>query len=163
MKKIVEFLKANPHISIREMERDLELRQSSINLYKGIIPEKYLDKIREYLENHFGFGELVDKDGNLESKSQVVHKYNVDRIPGFTDGLLRFQDEVGLWKRVANFGMTEKKREDKELAHCHSVLNEKVLKDAYKPQGEERFTDKIGVFYIANNGLKIYEKFKKDI
>jgi len=148
MKKIVEFLRLNPHISIREMERDLGLRQSTINLSKGIIPERYLNKVREYLENHFGFGEIVDLNGNLESKTQVVHRYNVDRIPGFTDGLLRFQDEIGFWKRVADFGMVEKD-------------GKKVLKDSYKPQSEERFTDKIGEFYIANNGLKIYEKFNK--
>jgi hypothetical protein len=147
MKEIVKFLRLNPHISIREMERDLELRQSSINLSKGVIPEKSVEKVREYLENHFGFGEIVDLDGNLESKSQVVHRYNVDRKPGFTDGLLRFQDEIGLWKRVVNFGMAERD-------------GKKVLRDGYKPQGEERFTDKIGEFYIANNGLKIYEKFK---
>jgi len=150
MKKIVKFLKANPHISIREMERDLELRQSSVNLKKGVIPEKSVEKVREYLENHFGFGEIVDLDGNLESKSQVVRKWNVGRIPGFSDGLLRFQDEVGLWKRVVNFGMVEKD-------------GKKVLRDGYKPQSEERFTDKIGGFYIAINGMKIYEKFKKDI
>ena len=154
MKEIVKFLKLNPHISIREMERDLELRQSTINLSKGFIPERYLDKVREYLENHFGFGEIVDLDGNLESKSQVVHRWNVDRIPGFDDGLLRFQDEVGLWKRVVNFGATEV---------FVGKVGTMVLKDSYKPQSEERFTDKIGEFYIANNGLKIYEKFNKDI
>jgi len=148
MKEIVEFLKENPHISIRKMERDLRLRQSSIRLTEGIIPEKYLEKIREYLIEYFGFGPLEYLDGNLESKSQVVHRYNVGRIPGFTDGLLRFQDEVGLWKRVMNFGMIEKD-------------GKKVLRDGYKSQGEERFTDKIGEFYIANNGFKIYEKFKK--
>lgn len=148
MKKIVEFLKANTHISIRKIERDLELRQSSIRLTEGIIPEKSVEKIREYLIEYFGFGPLEYLDGNLESKTQVVHRYNVGRIPGFTDGLLRFQDEIGLWKRVANFGMIEKD-------------GKKVLKDGFKPQGEECFTDKIGEFYIANNGLKIYEKFNK--
>jgi len=154
MKKIVKFLRLNPHISIREMERDLGLSQASIRLADGILPKKHLGEIREYLENHFGFGEIVDLDGNLESKTQVVHRYNVGRIPGFDDGLLRFQDEFGLWKRVMNFGMIEKKICETN----HSKV--KVLKEDYKPQNEERFTDKIGEFYIANNGLKIYEKFK---
>ena len=101
----------------------------------------------QYLENHFGFGEIVETDGNLESKSQIIHRYNVGRIPGFSDGLLRFQDEVGFWKRVIDFGMVEKE-------------GKRILRDNFKPQSEERFTDKIGEFYIANNGLKIYEKFK---
>jgi len=168
MKKLVEFLKENPHISIRKIERDLGLRQSTIRLTEEIIPEKSIDKIREYLVEHYGFGEIVNLDGNMESKSQIIHKYNVGRIPGFTDGLLRFQDEVGLWKRVANFGMVEQlkdypKKEVKKtkgLSNAYSVPNRKILKEGYKPQSEERFTDKIGEFYIANNGLKIYEKFK---
>ena len=152
MKKLVEFLKTNPHISIRKIERDLGLRQSSIRLTEEIIPEKSIGKIREYLVEHYGFGEIVETDGNLESKSQVVRKYNVGRIPGFTDGLLRFQDEIGFWKRVIDFGMVKKD-------------GVKILKDEYKPQNlfsyDEKFTDKIGEFYIANNGLKIYENFKK--
>jgi len=145
--EIINFLKENSHISIREIERELGLAQASIRLAEGILPKKHLEEIRKYLVEHYGFEKLVDSDGNLESKSQVIRKYNVGRIPGFTDGIPRFQDEVGFWKRVTNFGMMEEK-------------GIKILKDGFKPQGKERFTDKIGEFYIANNGLKIYEKFK---
>ena len=62
-------------------------------------------------------------------------KYNAKFKPKFKEGILRFQDELGLWRRI-----------DKT--------------EVFQAETGEVIKDKIGEYYIANNGIKVYTKFK---
>lgn len=148
MDSIVEFLKTRSDIKIASLEKELGLPNASIKLSKDYIAPKHEEAIRDYLIKHYGYSEDVveeiKKEDNVGSITQIVKKYNVGRIPNFTDKKLRFQDDIGLWRRVENYG-------------CDKDGN---IKPEWTTASGEVFEDELGGFYIANNGRKIYVTYK---
>lgn len=166
MKDLINFLQERPDIQIRTIERSLKLPNATISTRNSYITPKHVEVIKKYLIKHFGYEEnlkeavenfdnfpAVDKNlstpPDLSTPNPTLKMYNVGRIPGFQDNIHRFQDKQGLWRRITDNCMVTDK--DK---------NTKVIKPTYQPQSDEILTDKIGSFYVANNGIKVYISYK---
>lgn len=150
MENVIKFLKDRVDIRIGPLEKELGLPNATIKLHKDYISPKHLDVIRDYLVKNYGYSddvtvEAMSSDNGVDSPTQIVKMYNVGRIPGFKDGKLRFQDQMGLWRRVDNYG-------------CDKDGN---IKEEWKSASGELFEDEMGGFYIANNGRKIYVNYKQ--
>lgn len=146
MENVIAFLESREDISIRTIEKELEIPNATINMRKKYITPKHLQVVVSYLQHHFGYDkdvpELINHVDNT-GPTQVVKMYNVKRKPGFKDGLLRFQDKQGLWKRISQWCMEKGE-----------------IRDSYKAATGELLVDKIGEYYMSNNGTKVYTTFK---
>lgn len=155
---ILKFLEENKHISINKVEKDLNLPARTIRLDRSRdISQGNVDLIEEYLCINYDYDDnhtvLIDHSDNSEpAKEATITKkvYNVGRIPGFDDRLLRFQDpDNGLWKRINQWGMAK----DEE--------GNPVIADRFKPINDDTQTDNIGTFYISKCGIKVYSAYNK--
>jgi hypothetical protein len=93
-----------------------------------------------------------------EGKPEKVVKrmWNKNFIPKYKDGIIRYQDpENGLWKRLNDW-------QRKEFTNKDTGVVEMKLSPGFMPVSAEIFEDKIGRYYVAVNGMKVY-KFDKDI
>lgn len=157
MDKVIEFLRSREDIKIRPMEMELGLPNATIKLSKGFIMPKHLDVIKDYLKKKYGYSEdgvmVMKNEDNIGTDTQIVKLYNVNNIPGFKDGKPRFKDNMGLWRKLDEYGY-ENKKDDDGGSH-------RLLKKEWEAQTVEMCTDVIGKFYIANNGRKIYVEFNK--
>jgi len=157
MERLVEFLRSRSDIKVSTIEKKLGLANATIKLGKGHIVPKHVELIRGYLIKYYGYSENkveeIKKEDNIPGDAKrVVKVYNVGRIPGFTDGRLRFQDSIGLWRRVEHYGYDKVKDErGKEVM---------VLRKEWEAQTGEMCEDERGRFYVANNGRKVYVDFK---
>ncbi len=156
MEKVIRFLRDRGDIPVRTVEKSLGLPNATINLRLGRITDKHLKVIVGYLREHYGYKEdIVELIGNKDNpeleKVQIVKMYNVGVIPGFNDSILRYQNNQGLWRRLESLSYYEKEL-DKE--------GNKVLKKLWHPANDEVHSDKVGDYYISNNGHKVYISYK---
>lgn len=78
--------------------------------------------------------------------------YNAGRIPKFKDVIHRFQNKQGVWRRIVDNCMVVDK---------NNKLGSKILKKDFIAKDDEVLKDKIGSFYVANNGVKVYIDYKR--
>jgi len=151
MDKIVKFLRERSDIKIGSLERELGLPNATIKLNKGYIIPRHVEDIKAYLIKHYRYEEDMDLEirnednADMSVNTQIVKIYNVGMIPSFKDNKLRFQDDIGRWRRVEDYG-------------CDKDGN---VKEDWTNSVGKLFDDEIGGFYIANNGRKIYVNYKQ--
>jgi hypothetical protein len=147
----IELFIKEKSVNLSEMERELNLPSKSLRTDRTL-PKKHLPVIIQYLKEKYGYGSVeiteVDKP---EEKSVLQKVWNKNFIPNWHDGIVRYQDpENGLWKRLMAW-----------QSHVVKETGEIKLNDEFLPASQEVFTDKLGRFYVAKNGIKVY-KFDKN-
>jgi len=150
MDSIVEFLKTRSDIKIASLEKELGLPNASIKLTKDYIAPKHEEAIRDYLIKHYGYSEEIveemKSEDNINSPTRIIKQYNEGYKPGFKDGIMRYRDSIGLWRKLNSAAAFEN--------------GGTILKKELQPQNDEVMDDEVGSFYIANCGWKIYVTYK---
>jgi len=150
MEDIIKFLKERPDIRVRPLEEELGLPNASIKISKEFIMPKYVEVVREYLKKHYGYSEEIveemKSEDNVNGPTRIIKQYNEGYKPGFRDGIMRYRDSMGLWRKLNSAAAFEK--------------DGTTLKNELQPQNDEVMDDDMGSFYIANCGWKIYVTYK---
>lgn len=153
MNTIKLFMKEK-QVNLLEMERALGIPYKSVRLDREI-PKKYLDVIVGYLKTSYGYTEniLAKEQADVPEGIPIMQKvWNKNFIPRYKDGILRYQDQdSGLWKRLMSW-----------QSFIEKETGEVKINSKFLPATKEVFEDKLGRFYVAVNGIKIY-KFDKEI
>ncbi len=154
--KVINFLRDRGDISIRSMTDSLGLRNGSVNLKTGTIPDKHVMGIVEYLTVRFGYSDstaavIASSDNPVENSSVVIKVYNKKGVPKFKTNHFRYKDKGnGLWKRVIDWH----KVRDKETGKMD-------IKEDWKPKDDVVESDKVGDYYVSNNGNNVYISYKR--
>jgi hypothetical protein len=165
MRKIELFIKER-RIKIKDIEEELGIPRRSIQMTKGRgIPDKYISIVTELLVSKYGYvddNSLADVDIPEKFPEKVVkinYRWNKNFVPKYTDGIIRYQDpENGLWRRLWEYqSYIEKSKDD----NGKEIKTRKIRKE-FLPETGEVLRDKIGEYYIARNGIKVYS-FKGDL
>lgn len=164
MKKVELFIKEN-RIKISEIENSLGLSKKSLKLTDRGIPKKHLEEVIKYLEKNYGYEDNLSEsevDVPIMKPEKVVkinYRWNKNFVPKYTDGIIRYQDpENGLWRRLWEYqSYVEKSKDD----NGKEIKTRKIRKE-FLPETGEVLRDKIGEYYIARNGIKVYS-FKGDL
>ena len=136
-------------INLLEMERVLNLPLKSLRTDR-VLPKKHLPAIIQFLKENHGFSVEIAEADIPEGKPVLQKVWNKNFIPKWKDGIVRYQDpENGLWKRLMTW-----------QSYVVKETGEVKLSDGFLPASKEIFTDKLGRFYMAVNGVKVY-KFDK--
>lgn len=154
MEDLIKFLEDRPDIVVRKIEKALGLPNATIKVSAGYIASKHLDAVEAYLAANYGYKQgLVDLQQNEDNKGgkRVFATIHSKRLMGFKDGKLRYFDDQGLWRRLEDYGMIK-----------DGMTGKKVLKEEWEPQSGELFKDRLGEFYIANNGTQVYISYNED-
>lgn len=158
MDNVIKFLKlrvGSNEISIRDLERVLGIRQSSIRLKEGLIPLKHLEALKVHLTERYGYSdEVALLEGNEDNPLEPVltrRVYNLKGVPKFRTKDWRYKDkENGLWKRVFDWhGVNDKKTGRLEL------------REQWQPKDDIIHDDKVGDYYNSRNGNNVYISYRK--
>lgn len=154
MNKLELYIKEK-EINISDLERKLKLPSGSIRITGRGIPSKHIESMTKLLKSEYGFNSdlEVKQEVDIPDGKPIVQKiWNKNFIPDYHDGILRYQDpENGLWKRLLGW-----------QSHVVKETGEVKVNEEFLPASKEIFTDKLGRFYVAKNGIKVY-KFDKII
>jgi hypothetical protein len=165
MRKIELFIKER-RIKIKDIEEELGIPRRSIQMTKGRgIPDKYIGIVTELLVSKHGYidenslAEVDIPEKTPEKKIKINYRWNKNFVPKYTDGIIRYQDpENGLWRRLLVYQSYVEKSKDE---NGKEIKTRKIRKE-FLPETGEVLRDKIGEYYIARNGIKVYS-FKGDL
>ena len=146
MNKLELFIKEK-QVNVSEMERKLGLPHKSLKMGRGI-PRRHVEKIEQYLVENYEYGGegALDEADPPGGDPVVQRRWNKDFVPGYKDGILRYQDpDNGLWKRLYSW-----------QSWVVKDTGEVKMNEGFLPAGEE-LSDKFGKYYMAKNGIKIYK------
>lgn len=92
----------------------------------------------------FSAKKVTPEEKEVKGEKRV---WNKNFVPKYADGIARYQDpEDGLWKRL-----------DSWQRHVVKETGENKLNPEFMPQDmKEVLTDKIGRYYVAKNGVRVY-------
>ena len=158
--EIIEFIRLN-EVSIRQIEKDLDVPTGTINTGKAYITPKHKDRIVTHLIEYHQLNQTdlsISKNmDNVANKPVKRLKYNEGRVPDFGDGIWRYRDpDNGLWKRVIEWHYAIKKDEQGNKVKDRLGNDVRTVKESWQPSDDVVHKDKIGEFYVANNGEKVY-------
>ncbi len=131
MKQMIEFIKNND-ISVRTIEKALDLPNASISVNKELISKKHVEMIKGYLEKNYGYGEEAMEETRANNKPIKTFRWNDGRPYDFRDDLPRHKDEFGLWRVI-------------EIEKLEASPVDGELKEDWQ-----------GKYLLLNNGIKAY-------
>jgi hypothetical protein len=89
--------------------------------------------------------------GNPEWEIIAKRVWNNGFIPKWEDGIIRYRDsDSGLWKRLWDW------QSYREKDKGGNFTGKRKIRDEFLPSTGEILRDKIGDYYIAKNGIKVY-------
>jgi hypothetical protein len=153
----VELFIREKNIKISDIEDALGLNKKSLKLTSRGIPKKHIEGVIGYLVENYGYkDEMSDCEADIpvgkpEKEVRIKHVWNKGFIPKWEDGIIRYRDsESGLWKRLWDWQSYSEK--DKG----GTFTGKRKIRDEFLPSTGEILRDKIGDYYIAKNGIKVY-------
>ena len=158
-KEIIELIKLND-VNVRQVEKDLDIPHGCISIAKEYVSSKYTDVIGNYLSGMsvkaVDLPIIKNSDNDVGTFKKRL-KYNEGRVPDFGDGIWRYRDpDNGLWKRVIDWHYAIKKDEQGNKVKDRLGNDVRTVKESWQPSDDVVHKDKIGEFYVANNGEKVY-------
>ena len=158
-KEIIELIKLND-VNVRQVEKDLDIPHGCISIAKEYVSSKYTDVIGNYLSGMsvkaVDLPVIKNSDNDVGTFKKRL-RYNEGRVPDFSDGIWRYRDpDNGLWKRVIEWHYAIKKDEQGNKVKDRLGNDVRTVKESWQPSDDVVHKDKIGEFYVANNGEKVY-------
>lgn len=153
----VELFIREKNIKISDIEDALGLNKKSLKLTSRGIPKKHIKGVIGYLVENYGYKDEMSECeadipvGNPEWEIIAKRVWNNGFIPKWEDGIIRYRDsDSGLWKRLWDW------QSYREKDKGGNFTGKRKIRDEFLPSTGEILRDKIGDYYIAKNGIKVY-------
>ena len=121
------------------------------------IPDKYMDSVIKLLVSEYGYvddnslSEVDVPEKKPEKVITVSYRWNNNYVPEYTDGIIRYREPgSGLWRRLWEYQSYLEKDKD------GNKTGKRKIKGEFLPDTGEILKDKIGKYYVAKNGIKVY-------